>query len=433
MNKKTSMLLALLGSTLALYNANLYGFFSLLMAPLYFPLSNPLASYIAALGAFAVGFIMRPIGGLIFGHIGDIYGRKKAFILSILLTTMGTCTIGILPSYDVIGIAAPLVLVCCLGVQGSCIAGAYTGAAILIAEYSKQHSIGFACSLSPTSGTIGLGVAALLGAIFTLESLPDWAWRIPFLLSIIGGILVLFMHHHVVETPAFKQADDHQRREKYPLMGILKNHRRNFLCAIGISIASTAGFYVFMMYTIGLSVNADQSLSLHQSMLVNTGMMILLIIFLPLMGAISDKIGMKRLMQYGSMAAALVAVPLFWLMHQDISVTKVSFVMAVFAILHAGFVGPSGAFLVYLFPPQERYTGVGFAMALGGAFAGAITPIIILLLMQVTDDGVASALYLMFCYFIGWLSVHKAHLVAGYSQRDDLLEPGNYTALVKKT
>jgi MHS family proline/betaine transporter-like MFS transporter len=430
MNKKKSLYIAILGSALGLYNSNIYGFFALLLAPVYFPLNNPLTSRIAAVGAFAVGFLMRPIGGLIFGYMGDTYGRKKTFAVSILLTTLATFTIGALPSYEAIGIAAPLILVCCLAVQGSCIAGTYTGASLLIAEYS-QYKAGFLCSLLPASSLIGIGIAAAGGAIVTLDSLPMWVWRVPFLLSLIAGILVLSLCHHVSETLVFKKINVSQQRDKYPLIRVLKDQGKNFLCAIGINVASTASFYILTMYIMGLSASADKSLLPHQSMFVNTGMMLLWIVSLPLMGYLSDKIGIKRLMQYGSMAIIVVAIPLFLSMHQDISVTKVAIVMYTLAILHASFVGPSGAFLAYLFPPQERYTGVGLGMALGTALSGAITPLIIYLLMQLTDNGIGAALYLMGCYFIGWLSVSKAHLPFISFENNDVNTSNKASTLVQ--
>jgi MFS family permease len=243
--KKAPIIIAILGSTLGMYNANLYVFFAFLLAPAYFPVSNPLISQIAALSAFAVGFLVRPIGGLLFGYIGDTYGRKKAFVSSIVLTTMATFIIGILPPYNVIGIWAPLILVCCLLMQGSCVASIYAGASLLVAEYSKQHIVGFACSWLPVSSLIGIGIAAVLGAIVTLDSIPAWAWRMPFLFSMVGGILIFFLRHNVVETSVFKEADSQQRREKYPLMGILKNNRRNFLCTIRCQYCC----YCFFLYT----------------------------------------------------------------------------------------------------------------------------------------------------------------------------------------
>lgn len=410
MNKKSSMFITVLGSALGIYNANLYGFFAFLIAPLYFPLNNSLASYLAAMSAFAVSFIMRPLGGIIFGHIGDKYGRKKAFTLAILLTTLSTCCIGILPTYDTLSIAASLILMVCLALQGLCYAGTYTGASLLVAEHSKQHNIGFACSLLPTATTLSMGAAGVLSTICTLDALPLWAWRLPFLFPLIIGSFVFFRRTHIKETFTRDTARDQRQSKKFPLTEILRHQKKNFFCIIGLSATATAAFYVFMLYIMGLSTGTHPSLSPHQSMLINTGMLIQQIIFLPLMGAISDRIGTKRLMQYGSIGATLVAIPFFWFMHQHLSTQRVALVMLVFAVLHAAFVGPSGALFVALFPPHERYTGVGFGAALGSAAAGALTPIIVLLLMQLTHNGIAIALYLMFCYFIGWLCTYKAQL-----------------------
>jgi MFS family permease len=175
----------------------------------------------------------------------------------------------------------------------------------------------------------------------------------------------------------------------------------------------------------GLSTTPQNFLSPHQSMLVNAEMIIFAIVFLPLMGYFSDKIEVKCLMCYGSMATIVVVLPLFLFLHQDISVTKVAMAIPLFAIFYASYVAPMGAFLVNLFPPQERYTGLGLGTALGSAISGAVTSLVVLLLMRLTDNGTALALYVMFCGGIGWLSVSKAHLVVGTSQRDDL-GPGNY-------
>ena len=181
MNRNKSMVSAMIGNALEYYDVMLYGFFALTIAPLYFPSNSPLTSHIAAMGAFAAGFLVRPLGGLIFGHIGDTYGRKKALVLSVLLATIPTFMIGILPTYDAIGIWAPIILICCRLVQGLCVAGEYVGASILIAEYTQRNKAGFACSLLPSSSLIGATIGSAFGAIATLSSMPPWAWRVPFM------------------------------------------------------------------------------------------------------------------------------------------------------------------------------------------------------------------------------------------------------------
>jgi MHS family proline/betaine transporter-like MFS transporter len=431
MNRKNPAISAMIGNALEYYDVSLYGFFALMIAPLYFPSSNPLASHIAALGAFAVGFLVRPLGGLIFGHIGDTYGRKRALVLSILLATIPTFTIGILPTYEAIGVWSPVILVCCRLAQGLCTAGEYSGASILIAEYSKQNKVGFACSLLPASSLIGACLGSALGAIVTLSSMPTWAWRIPFLLSIMVGIFGFYLRRQLPESLVFKKASSDQKLEKYPVVGVLKHHKRNFFCAMGIGTASLSFFYVLMMYVIGLSSTAQQPLSSHQSMLLNTGMMMLWMVSLPLMGYFADRVGIKRLMQSGSAAIILAALPLFWFLHQDISIVKIIIVMFTLTILGASFVGPMGAFVaVYFFPPQERYTGVSFGMGLGEAIFGASTPLLIVFLMNLTDNGTAPALYLMFCAFIGLLSVSKARLAVEPTQRHERVSDNSVTKLI---
>lgn len=420
MNKKISTFIIVLGSAVGTYNASLYGFFAFLIAPFYFPFNNSLASYSAALSVFAIGFIMRPLGGIIFGRIEGTYGRKRAFILAILLTTLSTCCIGILPTYNKLSIVAPLILFCCVVLQGLCVAGTYTGASLLAIELSKERNRGLACSLLPTAGTIGMGVAAILGAVFTWDSLPTWAWRIPFLFSLILGGLVFFLRHYFIETPLI-QTEGPQSKKRYPLTKVFKHQKGNFFCGIGLSATATAVLYVFMIYVMSLSIGNNKSLTLHQSMLINAAMIVLQIIFLPLMGALSDKIGTKRLMQYGFIGAILITIPFFWFIHQHISVLRVAFVISVFTLLHAGFVGPVGGLFVSLFPPSDKSAGISFSMALGSAMAGAVTPIIVFLFMQLTNHNIGVASYLMFFYFIGWLCTFKAQLIPEFTEKDEFV------------
>jgi MHS family proline/betaine transporter-like MFS transporter len=164
MKKKKMIFAAMIGNALEYYDFTLYGFFAAYLSPFYFPSDNPTTSMIASFGAFAAGFLMRPIGGLIFGHLGDRYGRKMALFISILLITLPTLTIGLLPTYAQIGFFAPLIIVICRLAQGICTAGEYTGATVLIAEYTEKNQPGFACSLLPASSLVGAILATGLGA-----------------------------------------------------------------------------------------------------------------------------------------------------------------------------------------------------------------------------------------------------------------------------
>jgi MFS transporter, MHS family, proline/betaine transporter len=407
MNRKKTVISAMIGNALEYYDVTLYGFFALLLSPLYFPSDDMFTSRIAALGTFAVGFLARPLGGIIFGHIGDKYGRKKALVTSILLATIPTFTIGILPPYAVIGVWAPIILIICRLLQGLCTAGEYSGASILIAEVNQDSKkLGFACSFLPASSLLGACTGTALGAFVTQEFMPSWAWRIPFLLSLFIGLFGFYLRNQLDESPAFKQACHGKRLEKFPLMNVLKSDRRHFLCAIGIGSASISFFYILMVYVLGLVDGSKEPMLAHTTMLVNTGVMMMWVCLLPLMGYISDKVGIKRLMIAGSTFMIISAIPLFWFLHQEPSVGRIFLAMFVLSAFGASFVGPSCAFLAsYLFPTQERYTGVALGVTLGEAIFGASTPLIIYYIVHLTDNYHAPGLYLMFCSFIGLWSV----------------------------
>ncbi|HXF90377.1 MAG TPA: MFS transporter [Candidatus Nitrosotenuis sp.] len=407
MNNKRTLMSAMIGNALEYYDVTLYGFFALIVSPLYFPSDDPLTSRITALGAFAMGFIARPLGGLIFGHIGDKWGRKRALVISILLATIPTFTIGVLPAYEIIGLWAPIILIGCRLVQGLCTAGEYSGASILIAEINQDNRrLGFACSLLPASSLLGACCGTGIGALVTLEFMPSWAWRIPFLLSLFVGAFGFYLRHQLDESPAFKQASSGQKLEKFPLLKVLKTEMRHFLCAIGIGSACISFFYILMVYVISLVEQTKNSLFAHHSMLLNMGVMAMWMLFLPLMGYLSDKIGIKRLMSIGATLMMTGAIPLFWYLHQEPTMSRIFLVMLFLTALGSAFVGPSCAFLAtYLFPTEERYTGVAFGVNLGEAIFGASTPLVVFYLMSLTNNSHTPALYLIFCSFIGLISV----------------------------
>lgn len=407
MSKKRTVLSAMIGNALEYYDVTLYGFFAFLLSPLYFPSDDPMISRIAALGAFAIGFMVRPLGGIIFGHIGDKYGRKKALVLSILLATIPTFIIGLLPPYAVIGIWAPILLIICRLIQGLCTAGEYSGASILIAEVNHDSKrLGFACSLLPASSLLGACTGTAIGAFVTQDYMPSWAWRVPFLISLFVGLFGFYLRNKLDESPLFKEVSKDHKIEKFPLLNVLKNERRHFFCAIGIGSAAIAFFYILMVYVLGLVDTSNGAIGAHKSMILNTGVMMMWVLFLPIMGYLSDKVGIKRLMSIGAVLMIICALPLFQFLHNDPSMMRILITMLVLTALGASFVGPSCAFLAAnLFPTQERYTGVALGVTLGEAIFGGITPLLIYYIVHLTNNGYAPGLYLMFCSFVGLLAV----------------------------
>ena len=189
MHNKKNIFAAMIGNALEYYDVTLFGFFAFIISPLFFPAEDPIVSGIYSLIAFAFGFVMRPIGGLIFGHLGDKYGRKSALVSAILLVTIPTFVIGVVPSYAQIGMLAPITIFLCRMVQGLSTGGEYFGASVFIAEHSKKSQRGFACSILSSSSFVGAILGTTLGAICTSSSMPEWAWRIPFLLGAVFGLV----------------------------------------------------------------------------------------------------------------------------------------------------------------------------------------------------------------------------------------------------
>lgn len=403
--KKKVLLSALMGNALEYYDFTLYGFFAAYLSPLYFPSDDPLTSTIASFGAFAAGFLMRPIGGIIFGHLGDRYGRRAALLLSIYVVIIPTLIIGLLPVYSQIGIFAPFTIVLCRIIQGICTAGEYTGAAVLIAEYTDHNRPGFACSLLPASSLIGAILGTALGAICLMDIMPSWAWRIPFIMGFVFGLLALHLRTEIEESPTFAHLAKNHKITKSPLLEILKKQKRNFLCTMGIGATSLAPFYIISLYINSLIVQLNPSAS--SSMFLNVGVLLMWMLFIPTIGYFSDKIGLRKMMSFGAILLSSVSLPVFLFVNHDISIEKILLAQIILSFCGAFFVAPAGAFLATkIFPAAYRYSGMAIGVSCGEALFGGTAPLIATTLVILTGASIAPGFYLMFCGVIGLFSLY---------------------------
>ena len=401
-SKKNVIIASILGNALELYDFSLYGIFTPLFASLFFPNDNSSIALLASLITYAVGFFMRPLGGIVFGHLGDRIGRKNTLSLSIILMSIPTLIIGLLPTYNQIGLSAPIILLVCRLFQGLCAGGEYNGASIFIIEHLGESRSGLAGSLVSASGAVGSFIAMMLGMILLHESLPSWSWRIAFLTGACFAIIGFYMRRQLQESPEFAKILD-KESSSIPIVVALQQYPISVLRAFGVgafsnALANTLIVYlnIYLMHVVGISNVLSMSL---------TSIGLLFIILLtPLTGWISDKIGRNNIMGIGAILTFVSIYPLF-LMLSSKETIYIVFIQIILAIIISLFLGPSNAFLNSLFPTHARYSGIALGYSLGTAFMGGTMPAISTYLIKLTSNIMAPAYYIMLCSILGLSAV----------------------------
>ena len=411
-------LASFIGTAIEWYDYFLFGTAAALVFPqIFFPAQDPLAGVLASFAVFAVGFFFRPLGGVIFGHFGDRVGRKTMLVLSLLIMGIGTFLIGLLPTYQAIGIWAPILLVVMRCLQGIGVGGEWGGAILMATEHSPRGRRGFYGSWPQ----IGVPAGLLLGTavLYIFRLLPDeqffaWGWRIPFLLSIVMVGVGLYIRLAILESPAFRQVQSSGTRARMPIVDVIKTYPRSVLIAMGLRVAENGSFYVFTVFVLDY---VSRQLGLP-STTVLLGVMIaaaLELAMIPAFGALTDSVGRKPVYMFGAVASLVFAFPFFWLVNTG--VTAVIWLAIVLSLVgHAAMYGTQGAFFSELFGTRVRYSGASLGYQLASVFAGALSPLIAVALLGAFDSYVPVALYLMFMALITIVAV----FFATESYQDDL-------------
>jgi MHS family proline/betaine transporter-like MFS transporter len=377
-SQKKVMIAGVVGNALEFYDFSLYGFLTPILSTLFFPSSDPFVSVILAYSVFATGFLMRPLGAAFFGHIGDRYGRKMALSLSVILMAIPTTFIGLLPTYEDIGIVAPILLVICRLLQGLCTGGEYNGAAIFVMEHQKRNKSGFAgsviCASCSLGSLLGLGVAQLCLNM----NLPTWGWRLPFLLGFLIGVIGLYIRRNLDESPQFDKVQNTHETVKMPLLEAIKRQPISMLCIIGLAWLNGAMYYTCFVYLNTFLAN-ELGWSLTQSLPVLACGMIVYTIFAPIGGWIADRFSITKVMGFAIGAIAVLAVPSFSYFHSG-NLWKILLAQILLSCFSAVFSGPLNAFMIKLFPTKDRYSGIAFSYSIGMALFGSTTPMILTVL-----------------------------------------------------
>ncbi|MFK3703801.1 metabolite-proton symporter [Raoultella sp. BIGb0138] len=372
--------------------AEYYDFFAygtaavLFFGHLFFPSDDPLVSTLAAFATYAVGFLARPLGGIVFGHIGDKVGRKKALVITILIVGLGTFCIGLLPTYEKIGIWAPVLLIFIRVLQGFGVGGEQAGAVLMTAEYSEPKHRGFFASWVQIGAPVGfllpLALFALLNASLTPEAMMDYGWRIPFLLSLLLVIVGLFIRLKIDESPVFAQIRETKAEESRPLVEVIRDFPGivfKGVCAKLIEACTFAMFTVIIL-AYGKANNLDANI-LMETMIVAV---ILEIIAIPLMGSLCDRIGRKPVYIMGALLQVIMIVPFFLAINQDSFWLTQLVMILVLSLGHSMCYAPQASYFPELFPTHIRCSGIALIWQVGSLVGSGILGLVAVKILQVT-------------------------------------------------
>lgn len=413
-NKKV-LIASLTGSSIEWFDYFLYGTAAaLVFNKLFFPMVDPVIGLILSYLSFSLTFFIRPIGGVLFAHIGDRIGRKKTLVLTLSLMGGATVMIGLLPTYEMVGMWAPALLILLRIIQGMGIGGEWGGALLLAYEYAPEKRKGFFGSIPQAGVTIGMLMATFIVSLMTLfseEAFLSWGWRIPFLLSSVLVILGLWIRKDIDETPDFQKLKQTGQVAKAPLRDTLKYHWREVLIAAGLKVVETAPFYIFSTFVVSY---ATTTLTYQKSQALEAVTLGALVatIMIPLMGLLSDKVGRQRMYAVSVFALGLFIVPWFMLLDTGTTWGIVLATVIAFGILWAPVTAVLGTLCSEIFSANVRYTGITLGYQLGAALAGGTAPLIATgLLAKYDGDWVPVAWYLMITVAISLLAIFCASRV----------------------
>jgi metabolite-proton symporter len=413
------------GTTLEWYDFFLYGTAAaVVFGDLFFPDAEPLVGTLLAFSTFGVGFAARPIGGLVFGHFGDRVGRKQMLVLTLLIMGCATFAVGLLPTYDSVGVLAPILLVILRFIQGFGLGGEWGGAVLMATEHGDARRRGFYGSFvqagAPAGNLLGVGALALSSALLSESAFQAWGWRVPFLLSAVVVGVGLYIRMRVAETPLFEQVERSGSEARMPIAEVFRKYPRSVLVAMGARFAENVAFYTFTVFVL---TYATDELGLSKGFALNAVLIASAyhLAVIPLMGAASDRFGRRPLYMVGALGVGLWAFAFFPLLDTG------SFGLIVLAVaggltFHGLMYAPQAAFFAELFGTRVRYSGASIGYQLAGVFAGGLAPLIAVALLASSGPGMVS-LYLAGTAVVTLIALLAARETANVDLEDVSGEP----------
>ena len=387
---------SLVGTTLEWYDFTIYNTLAaLIFNRLFFPSFDPLMGTILAFSTYAVGYMSRPFGGFIFGHLGDKLGRRAVLVVTLIIMGVTSALMGLLPTYETIGAWGAILLVSLRFVQGAALGGEWAGAVLIAVEHGSQDKRGLSASWTqcgPALGTLlGTSCLALATYLSTPEQFVAWVWRVPFALSIVLVIFGLWIRKGVEETPMFKELAESGARAKAPIGEVLRLHWRRVVLAGAVRIGSDVTYtmaLIFPLTYITTVLNLSRTLALTAiiiATLFNAST-------IPMFGALSDRVGRRPVYAAG----AILAIPwsfAFFSMADTTTPFLIVLAVVIGAILHAAMYGPQGAFIVEQFPTRVRYAGASVSYTMAGIVGAGIAPLILVSLLRAYQSTIPLSIY----------------------------------------
>ncbi len=394
---------AAIGNVLEWYDFGVYIFFAGTIARIFFPAGNPTASLLASLAVFGVGFLMRPLGGVIIGRFGDTHGRRAALTLTIMAMAFGTVMVGLLPGYDSIGVAAPVLLVVARLIQGFSAGGEWGGSTAFMVEWSPPSRRGYYGSFQQASIAASLVLGSATGALLTTLLSPDalvaWGWRIPFLCGILLALVGVYLRRNVEETPAYRAAETAARPAAH-------GGPAAALRAFGFTIHWTVAFYILLSY-MPTFTRQHAGVTASQALSANTVGLLALMLLIPPFGALSDRIGRKPLLLASCAFFAVLTVPLFSVILSQPGFGVLMLIQIVFDAAIALFSGAGPAAISEMFHTMGRSTWMTPSYALAVAIFGGFAPFIAAWLISVTGSPLSPAYYVIAAAVVSFIVIWR--------------------------
>ncbi|MFJ9383797.1 MFS transporter [Peribacillus sp. NPDC101481] len=403
------LIASLVGSSIEWFDYFLYGTVAaLVFNQLFFVNEDPTIGLLLSYASFALAFFIRPFGGVIFSHIGDRIGRKKTLVITLSLMGVATFGMGLLPTYQAVGIWAPILLITLRLVQGLGIGGEWGGALLLAVEYAPAEKRGLFGAIPQMGVTIGMLLGTIALSIMTLlpeSAFMTWGWRLPFIFSAFLVFFGLWIRKGIDETPSFKKVKESGEVPKLPIVETLKNYWREVIIAVGAKVVETAPFYIFSTFVVSY---ATSNLGFSRTATLTAVMIATIIttILIPFMGMLSDKIGRKKLFIGGTIGMALFAFPYFWLLQQKSVLLLIIATVIGLGVIWAPITAVLGTMFSEIFDARIRYTGITLGYQIGAALAGGTAPLVATaLLNKFNNSYVPVAIYIIFASVLSLVAI----------------------------